>query len=85
VFNGLTGYNDIEVETASERHTLHITRTPGSPDWPVSGAALEEKFLSCAGVVLPAESARRVLDMARRITSLQDVSALSALLVQQAR
>lgn len=85
VFNGLTGYNDIEVETASGRHSLHITRTPGSPDWPVSGAALEEKFLSCAGVVLPAASARRVLDMASRVTSLQDVSALSALLVQQAR
>jgi 2-methylcitrate dehydratase PrpD len=82
VYNGLTGYNDIEVETAAGRFSKHIERTPGSPDWPVSGAALEEKFLSCTRKALPGDAARKLLEAASQVAALDDISVLGTLLAR---
>lgn len=80
VYNGLTGYNDIAVETGSGNFTKHIDRTPGSPDWPVAGRDLEEKFRSCVRKVLSDAAASQVLDLASKVVALPDLSALGAAL-----
>ncbi len=80
VYNGLTGYNDITVETSSGIFSLHIDRTPGSPDWPIVGAQLEEKFLSCARNVLHEQDAMHALRMASEAVTMPDISTLCAAL-----
>jgi len=76
VYNGLTGYNDIAVETHSGTFTTHIDRTPGSPDWPIAGCVLEDKFLSCARKTLPEEAAKKALELAMSAVTLPDITTL---------
>jgi 2-methylcitrate dehydratase PrpD len=78
VFNGLTGFNDLVVETATERLEHRIDRTPGSPEWPLSVAEQDAKFLSCVETVLERGDAVRLLARTRAAPSLADIRHLFA-------
>ena len=80
VYNGLTGYNDVEVEAGGRVFKKRITRTPGSPDWPVAGADLEAKFLGCAREALSESEAQALLGALRGVDALADVAALGSVL-----
>ena len=77
VYNGLTGYNEIVVRTSTRSFSKRIDRTPGSPDWPLAGGELHDKFMSCARRALPEEAARRALDLARNAAQLEDIRRLT--------
>jgi 2-methylcitrate dehydratase PrpD len=48
----------------------------GGPEKPLSEAELDEKFSTCAGLVLPGEKAVRALNLLKQIEKLQDVRIL---------
>jgi 2-methylcitrate dehydratase PrpD len=52
----------------------------GYPERPASEAELDDKFLSCAERALGSDAARQALDLLRRFESLEDVTALLAVL-----
>jgi 2-methylcitrate dehydratase PrpD len=81
MYSGAVGYNDVMVRTAQGEHRVREDRAPGSPAWPVSAAERDEKFLDCAGRVLGAVGARRVLDLAVGIRTLDDVAKLARAMV----
>jgi len=78
VYSGSVGYNDVHVRTIHASHRRRIDRTPGSPQWPVTQAERDEKFLDCAARVLGDEGARRVLELASRSATLPDLRGLAA-------
>jgi 2-methylcitrate dehydratase PrpD len=78
VHNGLTGYNEIVVETVHGRLEKRIDRTPGSPQWPLTEAEQAEKFLNCAGSVLAPSRAASLLALAQRCDQLADIGELLA-------
>ena len=80
VYNGLTGYNTLDITTTRGRYSKRIDRTPGSPDWPLTGPALEEKFLSCARQLLDEQTANRALQLSLAVPEASDLSALAAAL-----
>ncbi len=45
----------------------------GGPEKPLSEAELDEKFSTCAGLVLPGEKALRALNLLKQIEKLQDI------------
>ncbi len=76
VFNGLTGYNDLVVDTDLGRFEYRIDRTPGSPDWPLTPAEQDRKFLECAQAEIGEQRALEFLARAKGILALPDISVL---------
>lgn len=81
MYSGAVGYNDVAVRTTRGEFKLRENRAPGSPDWPVTPAERDEKFLDCAGRVLGGVGARRALDLAIGTAALGNVAELTRALV----
>ncbi len=81
MYSGAVGYNDVTVRTAQGEYQRRESRAPGSPDWPMSEAERDEKFLDCAGRVLGGVGAKRVLDLAIGTGSLANVAELTRAMV----
>ncbi len=81
MYTGAVGYNDVLVRTTRGEFKARENRAPGSPDWPMSAAERDEKFLDCAGRVLGGGGARRALDMAIGAASIGNVADLARALV----
>ena len=77
MYSGAVGYNDIMVRTSRGEFRVRENRAPGSPDWPMTAAERNEKFLDCAGRVLGSAGARRVLDMTIGMGALSNVGELA--------
>jgi 2-methylcitrate dehydratase PrpD len=77
MYSGAVGYNDIMVRTSRGELKVRENRAPGSPDWPMTAAERNEKFLDCAGRVLGSAGARRVLDLAIGMGDLSNVAELA--------
>jgi 2-methylcitrate dehydratase PrpD len=75
------GYNQIssriEVKLKDDR-ILGKDSGPykGGPERPLSEAELDEKFSTCAGLVLPQEKVLRALNLLKQIEKLQDIRLL---------
>jgi hypothetical protein len=69
------------VRTTQGEYKRRENRAPGSPDWPITESERDRKFLDCAGRVLGAVGARRVLDLAIRARSLGNVADLARAMV----
>lgn len=76
VHNGLTGYNEIVVDTTHGRFEKHIDRTPGSPQWPLTEPERVEKFMDCAGLVLGESGAGELLELLQRCGTLSNIGSL---------
>ncbi|HEX6002758.1 MAG TPA: MmgE/PrpD family protein [Burkholderiales bacterium] len=76
VYSGIAGYTDLSVTTSRGKHERRIDRVPGSPAWPLTAVDREAKFTDCATRALGAQGAARLLDTARRLLALADVSEL---------
>lgn len=76
VFNGLTGFNDLIVDTTRGQFKYQIDRTPGSPQWPLTPDELEKKFISCARTQLNPEAAHALYRRARALPDLHTVESL---------
>jgi hypothetical protein len=77
MYSGAVGYNDVTVRTPRGEFKRRENRAPGSPDWPMTAAERDEKFLDCAGRVLGAVGARRALDLcigARTAANVQELA-----------
>src|SRR5262245_45246246 len=81
MYSGAVGYNDVLVRTSRGEFKVRENRAPGSPDWPMSAAERNEKFLDCAGRVLGSAGAKRVLDMLITTASLANLAELTRALV----
>jgi 2-methylcitrate dehydratase PrpD len=81
MYSGSVGYNDITLRTTQGEIKHRESRAPGSPDWPMTEAERDEKFLDCAGRVLGAVGAKRVLEMAVAARTLSNVRELARALV----
>lgn len=77
VYSGVVGYNDIEISTGRGVFSTRVTKTPGSPAWPMLPAEHEEKFLDCARRALTDAGARWLLELARSIQRLDDIAELT--------
>ena len=77
IYSGITGYNDIEIVTTRGAFKLHVDRVPGSPQWPMTPADREEKFLDCAGRVLGSAGAKKLFDVAERCGQLANIAELT--------
>ena len=73
VYSGIFGYNDVAIDTTRGRFQMRVDKVPGSPAAPMTPADRVEKFLDCAGRVLGAPGARRLLDILERCRTLSDV------------
>jgi 2-methylcitrate dehydratase PrpD len=76
VYSGITGYNDVAVQTTRGRFERRVEKVPGSPAWPMTPQDRVEKFMDCAGRVLGQPGAERLLSLVRRCGELHDVSEL---------
>ena len=76
VYSGITGYNDVAVETTRGRFEKRVEKVPGSPAWPMTAQDRVEKFMDCAGRVLGQPGAERLLSLVRRCAELDDVREL---------
>jgi 2-methylcitrate dehydratase PrpD len=83
-YSGVVGYTDVAIATPRGRHALRVDHAPGSPEWPMTDADRDEKFLDCAGRVLGEPGARHLLDLLRRFETIPDVGALIKATVPQA-
>jgi hypothetical protein len=81
MYSGAVGYNDVTVRTTQGEYKRRENRAPGSPDWPMTAAERDEKFLDCAGRVLGGIGARRVLDLAIGARALGNVAELARAMV----
>lgn len=81
MYSGAIGYNDVTVRTARDEFKRREQRAPGSPDWPMTEAERDEKFLDCAGRVLGGAGARRVLDLAIGAQSLGSIVDLTRAMI----
>ena len=81
MYSGAVGYNDLSVRTTQGEYKRRESRAPGSPEWPMTPAERDEKFLDCAGRVLGGIGARRVLDLAIGARSLGNVAELARAMV----
>lgn len=75
-FSGVVGYNDVAIETTRGRFALRVDKVPGSPAAPMTPQDRVEKFMDCAGRVLGAPGARRLLDLLQRMEELPDAREL---------
>lgn len=81
MYSGAVGYNDVTVRTTRGEYKRRENRAPGSPDWPMTAAERDEKFLDCAGRVLGGIGARRVLGLAIGARALGNVAELARAMV----
>ena len=75
-FSGVVGYTDVMIATKRGRHTLRVDHAPGSPEWPMTEADRDEKCLDCAGRVLGAPGAQRLLEIMRGFETFPDIGTL---------
>jgi len=73
---GLDTFTDIAIDTSRGRFSMRVERTPGSPGWPITNAALTEKFINCAARVLGTRDAEHLLELAQRCEKLPDIGPL---------
>ncbi len=78
IFSGVVGFTDVTVETGKGSFSMRVDRVPGSPEWPLSPAEREHKFLDCAARALGLAGARSLLALGRRASQLHDISELTA-------
>jgi 2-methylcitrate dehydratase PrpD len=83
-YSGVVGYTDVAIATKRGRFTARVEHAPGSPESPMTDADRDEKFLDCAGRVLGAPGARRLLDQLQRFETIPHVSSLILATVPQA-
>lgn len=76
VYSGTVGYTDVTVKTARGDFSRRVDRGPGSRLWPISERDHQEKFLSCAQVVMSPAQAASVLDRLSAFETLADVGSL---------
>lgn len=76
VYSGISGYTDVAVLTPRGRFEVRVDRVPGSPAWPMTEQDRVEKFMDCAGRVLGAPGAGKLLELARRCGTLPDIGEL---------
>jgi 2-methylcitrate dehydratase PrpD len=76
VYSGVVGYNDVAIQTARGRFETRVDKVPGSPAWPMTAEDRVEKFSDCAGRVLGAPGATRLLELMERCAELDDVREL---------
>jgi 2-methylcitrate dehydratase PrpD len=76
VYSGTVGYTDITIKTSRGDFSCRVDRGPGSRLWPISERDHQEKFLSCAQVVMSAGHAERLLDEITAFERLSNVSTL---------
>lgn len=76
MFNGLTGFTELVVETTAGTIRRRYERTPGSPEWPLSPDEQAAKFLGCAALALDDREAHDLLGRARSVAGLADIRAL---------
>jgi 2-methylcitrate dehydratase PrpD len=76
VYSGTVGYTDITVKTARGEFSRRVDRGPGSRVWPISERDHQDKFLSCAQVVMSSAQAAGVLDKLTTFETLRDVNPL---------
>ena len=77
-FSGVVGYSDVMIATKRGRHELRIEHAPGSPEWPMTEADRKEKFLDCAGRVLGAPGAQKLLALLEGFESIASIKTLIA-------
>ncbi len=75
-YSGVVGYTDVMIATKRGRHTLRVDHAPGSPEWPMTEADRDEKFLDCAGRVLGEPGAQQLLGLMRGFESVPNIRAL---------
>jgi 2-methylcitrate dehydratase PrpD len=76
VYSGVVGYNDVAIDTTRGRFEMRVDKVPGSPAWPMTAEERVEKFSDCAGRVLGAPGATRLLQLMERCAELDDVREL---------
>lgn len=77
-FSGVVGYSDVMIATKRGRHELRIEHAPGSPEWPMTESDRKEKFLDCAGRVLGAPGAQKLLTLLEGFESIASIKTLIA-------
>jgi len=75
-YSGVVGYSDVMIATKRGRHTLRVDHAPGSPEWPMTEADRDEKFLDCAGRVLGEPGAQQLLGLMRGFESVPNIRTL---------
>jgi 2-methylcitrate dehydratase PrpD len=76
-FSGITGYNEVEIETTRGVFKRREDRVPGSPAWPMTPEDRSVKFLDCAGLVLGSAGAKTLLEVTERCAELKNVAELT--------
>ena len=76
VYSGVTGYTDVAIDTTRGCFEMRVDKTPGSPAWPMTPQDRVEKFMDCAGRVLGAPGARRLLAVIQNCRTLPDIREL---------
>jgi len=61
VFSGISGYNDLSVETTRGVFKTRIDRVPGSEEWPLTDEERRQKFIGCARVSLSSDASHDLL------------------------
>jgi 2-methylcitrate dehydratase PrpD len=64
-YSGVVGYTDVAIATTRGRYDVRVDHAPGSPEWPMTDADRDEKFLDCAGRVLGGPGAQHLLGLLR--------------------
>jgi 2-methylcitrate dehydratase PrpD len=70
------GYTDVAIATRRGRFSVRAERVSGSPQWPMTVAEREEKFVDCASRVLGARGASALHDLLSRLETVSDVAGL---------
>jgi 2-methylcitrate dehydratase PrpD len=83
-YSGVVGYTDVAIATKRGRFDLRVEHAPGSPEWPMTDADRDEKFLDCAGRVLGAPGAQRLLEQLQRFETIPNIKSLIKATVPQA-
>jgi 2-methylcitrate dehydratase PrpD len=76
VYSGTVGYTDITVKTIRGDFSCRVDRGPGSRAWPIPEREHQDKFLSCAQVVMTGAHAARLLEKVIAFETLADVTPL---------
>jgi 2-methylcitrate dehydratase PrpD len=75
-YSGVVGYTDVMIATKQGRFNLRVDHAPGSPEWPMTEADRDEKFLDCAGRVLGEPGAQQLLGVMRGFESIPNIRTL---------
>jgi len=76
MYSGAVGYNDLLIRTTHGEFKAREERAPGSPQWPMSAAERDEKFLDCSGRVLGTAGAKHALGLAIHASDIHNVADL---------